>query len=310
MTEQAYRALHIGDLHFWRVPLNPFKYWGKRVMGVGNLIVGGRAKNFHQRLAPKLAERLLEIETDTILFSGDFSTTSLSSEFKAAMRTFEPVIEKTRSKSAYVVPGNHDCYTTLDLGADNFAKVLRAPFRAVKGTEFEILNGEIGLLALNATTSNGLNCFGKIVESHLSFVKENVLPRIGEIKTLWILCHFPAEEPPGVLSRDRGDQLRGSANLLDLLKEIPVPMFWLHGHHHYRWAFGSPKIKNLTWINAGAPMLSRKGNPPDLGFHELVFQGGTTHLYSHRHDAASNQWHHRAVRLPEPEEYVNLQDWD
>ncbi len=309
MTQQPLRALHIGDLHFWDIPLNPMAYLGKRAAGVGNLIYK-RSRQFRKAIAPQLASRVTELDVDTILFSGDFSTTSLASEFAQATRVFEPVVENTNSKVAYVVPGNHDCYTKSDLGAEKFARCLPAPFIPVRGIEFVMLNQGVGMVAINATTSNGMDSFGRITEEHLQFAREKVLPAQDQFKALWILCHFPAEEPPGVLRHDRGDQLRGSEPLLDLLKEIPQPKFWLHGHHHYRWAFGSPKVPNLVWLNAGAPLMMRGKTRPDLGFHQLVFMNDATHLYSHRRDPASGDWHHKAVPVPDQNEYVNLQDWE
>src|SRR5690606_14655101 len=117
--------------------------------------IGGRGRKFRQRMAPELVRRLIELKPDTLLFSGDFTSTSASSEFVAARNAFEPAIAAARL-GAHSVPGNHDCYLGRKLDVVHFHDRMGDSFRPVKHLEFSLLNGEIPLFQMNATTKNGL----------------------------------------------------------------------------------------------------------------------------------------------------------
>lgn len=304
----SFRAMHIGDLHFWKIPLNPFAYLNKRLLGVANLVVGGRAKKFRQELAPRLGEQLAQLHPDLYLFSGDFSSTAAGAEFSAARVFLEPLVQKA-SMGAHSVPGNHDCYLRSELGGRTFVRHLDPVLRPVCATAFEMLPGGICLMQLNATTQNGLGSHGEISPKLLKAVTTFLEKAKGEISSIWFLCHFPAEDPPGVLKHDRGPQLRNCQPLLELLHDLNIPVMWLHGHHHYRWIYGSPKVARLTYLNAGAPFLRHGLQAPDMGFHELVWNGALT-VRTHRFSAKEDRWIERDVAIPASGEYTDLQHWE
>lgn len=304
--KENFRILHIGDLHFWRIPLNPFVLLGKRALGVGNLLVGGRSRKFRQELAPTLVEKLRTLEADALLFSGDFSSTALRSEFRAAEAALLPLVDPFEGP-IHAVPGNHDCYTRRELTAPAFYEVLGKRYGVVREQVCTMLNETIGLLALNATTDNRLGSHGRITDHHMEFFRKE-LPALAEkAKHLIVLCHFPAEDPPGVLHRDRGIQLHHGDRLLELIRDAGIPTLWLHGHHHYRWVYGSPSTPNLTYLNAGAPFLRRGQEPPDMGFHELLHGSEGFRIITHRFDRTTDQWVSRDVHLPASGEYEDLQ---
>lgn len=306
MISPPFRALHIGDLHFWRIPLNPFAYFNKRLLGVGNLVIGGRSRKFRQKLAPTLVERLIELKPHTLLFSGDFTSTSAPSEFVAARDAFETAIAAA-TFGAHSVPGNHDCYLGKKLDVVHFHDRLGDSFRPVKHLEFSLLNDEIPLFQMNATTKNGLGSHGRVQPEHIELMTHIFAEQKHQAKALWFLCHFPAEDPAGVLKHDRGPQLRECEPLLEFFKSLPIPVFFLHGHHHYRWIYGSPTVPNLTYLNGGAPLLMRNKRKPDLGFHELLYEDGKTSVISHRLSPDTAVWSHREVRIPQPGELIDLQ---
>lgn len=309
--EPALRALHVGDLHFWRIPINPFAYFSKRLLGVGNLLVGGRGRKFRQELAPLLVQRLRELKPDLFLFSGDFSSTSVRKEFAAARFYLEPAIRET-PLGAYSVPGNHDCYTPWDLGARTFQNALGQNFRPCTGVDAAALaGGQVGVLQINATTSNGLGSHGAITSVHVAAIREHLQAMRGSAKVLWLLCHFPGEDPPKHKMRYRGPQLENSVALFEELATLGVPIFFLHGHHHHRWIYASSRVENMYYLNAGAPLLKKEGDlAPDLGFHELQYKGGRTQVLTHRFHVPSKQWHSRPVPLPEREDWEDLQRWE
>jgi 3',5'-cyclic AMP phosphodiesterase CpdA len=298
------RAIHVGDLHYWRIPLNPLAYVGKRLLGVGNLVVGGRARKFQQRLMPVLFSRLEETAPDWFLFSGDFTSTAHSGEFRAARRALEALNSKLKC-GIRVVPGNHDCYLGRANDAMVFCEAMGTHLSPVEHVQGDWLDPGLRLISCNATTSNGMGSHGTISRARLDqLAAELELARDAE--SIWFLCHFPQEHPSGVLRRERGPQLIGGEQLLPLFRSFGKPIFWLHGHHHYRWVYRSPTAENLVYVNAGAPTLAHGGRTPDLGFHELQYEDGATRVITHWR-GESRDWESSPVRLPSPGTAVLLQ---
>jgi len=304
----AFRALHIGDLHFWDIPTNPFAYMGKRLLGVGNLIVGRRMKRFRTSMSHLLGEKLgdLDPSPDTVLFSGDFSSTSLPSEFQQANDLLRDFVTQCPGEGHFV-PGNHDSYTRRALATHPFVKTLDKAFKPETAVSFhQIADGAITLLRINATTPNGLlGCHGAISEA----ARSEIVSGLHNVRSphLWILCHFPPEEPKAILNHDRGQQLHGAERLLQGLAAHPSRKLWLHGHHHQRWLYASPTVEGLTYVNAGAPFLVRKTQLPDLGFHELILEEGDVRIRTHVLNQEGNRWLILDPDLPEPGRWVDLQ---
>lgn len=298
----SFTALHIGDLHFWSVPLNPALYFSKRVLGVGNLLYR-RAREFRQREAPKLTARIAELRPDALLFSGDFSTTALPAEFRHARAALDPMLN---GGNWIAVPGNHDRYTPADIAEKVFERELLGNPGAVF-PQCRLVAGDVGVIAIDGGTRNGIRSFGHFKDSDRAPIRAFIEEKRGTIRELWVLCHFPAEDPPGILKPKRQGELHNGDALLALLREAELPALFLHGHHHYRWLFGSPTVPGLTYVNAGAPMLRRRGAAPDLGFWELLRQERQTHLRRHRCDLASGEWSALAAAMPGPGEFADWQ---
>lgn len=304
------RVLHIGDLHFWHFSANPLHYWGKRMLGFGNLAVR-RARSFRLHLAPLLVQRINSLEPDWILFSGDFTTTSLSREFTTAKQVLDPLVRNFPDRIR-AVPGNHDRYTLLDIRQRTFESHLDSFVHRKAWPYFVKLDRGLWMIGIDATTSNGLGSHGRVTRRSIAAIRHwwnQCRNRGARVDEIWVLCHFPAEDPPHEHSGDRGEQLVNADALLDLLGELGVPVFYLHGHHHYRWIYGSPTVPNLTYLNAGAPLLRRRslGLEADLGFLELLRIGGETRVQVHTCDIQSERWRSPATELPPAGEFIDLQ---
>ena len=299
------RVVHIGDLHFWTLPRNPFVLFNKRTLGVGNLILGGRYRRFRQEKHPILVQRLTEVSPDLFLFSGDLSTTAFAAEFKMAASALQPAVI---GKSAFAVPGNHDGYIRRELQARTMKAALE-PAIGVIGEHGRIIESipETLILALNATASNGLlGSHGLITSEHLQIaLAMEKVASAASIRQVMVLCHFPPETPAPLLKHQRGPQLLNAKPLLEIIARLRKPTLWLHGHDHYRWIYGSPSVPNLHYLNGGAPMMRMFGKAPDLGFHEIKFEPGCATVTTHSFDG--QQWKRRPVSYPAAGEYIDLQ---
>ena len=309
-TTTPFRAIHLGDLHFSAIPLNPFSYYPKRFLGVANLIVGGRRKKFRTSMGHLLVERLRSLtdKPDTLLFSGDFSSTSLRAEFRQATSLLAPLVAQVPG-GAWVVPGNHDCYTRPELGAATFTRELSPHFHAIDGIKLSSLAPGIALLAINATTNNGLlGCHGALSsEANYQLSKILDFALAPDTTDLWILCHFPPEEPTPIVPHVRGQQLRGAEPFLQTLSSLPQRKLWLHGHHHYRWIHTSPTVDGLTYLNAGAPFLRHGKELPDLGYHEIISENGQTRIITHYLNTEGTRWMRVEPDFPAPGQFMDLQ---
>lgn len=306
MTSPTARIIHLGDLHFWRIPYNPVRYLNKRLLGVGNLVVGGRARKFRQELMPKLAVRVSELGCDWLLLSGDLSSTALPAEFQAARAMLEPLTPRIRV-GVHAVPGNHDCYLGKPSEADEFARHIGPALGGIRHVEARPLENQALLIGINATTNNGIGSHGSLSESHFTAIQAG-LETHRQLPRVIILCHFPQEHPDGILHRERGPQLLNGERLVRMLAEDGRPALWLHGHHHYRWIYGSPTAPNLVYLNGGAPALRRSGDLPDLGFHEIDLHAGFA-VRTHRFNHGAQQWQTRQVELPNPGRHEELSAW-
>jgi calcineurin-like phosphoesterase family protein len=309
-TTNSFRAIHVGDLHFSAIPLNPFSYRPKRFLGVANLIIGGRRKKFRTSMGHLLVERLRSLadKPDALLFSGDFSSTSLKTEFRQATTLLGPLVAEVPA-GAWVVPGNHDCYTHPELGAATFNRELSPRFRAIDGIHLTTLAPGIALLSINATTNNGLlGCHGALSPEANSKLSKLLNFALGpDIAHLWILCHFPPEEPTPIVPHVRGLQLRGAEGFLQALSQVPARKLWLHGHHHYRWIHTSPTVEGLTYLNAGAPFLRHGKDLPDLGYHELIAEGKDVRILTHYLNQEGTRWLRVEPEIPAPGQFMDLQ---
>ncbi|MDX2177244.1 MAG: metallophosphoesterase [Candidatus Sumerlaeia bacterium] len=305
MSASPFRALHIGDLHFWAVPGDPRSYLGKRALGVANLLLKRRLKFPTAEAAPRVLARAAELRPGAALFSGDFSTTALPAEFAAAASAI--LAEPALAGRVRAVPGNHDRYTGGARRGLLFERHLAEPLGAPAGfPRAEELAPGLGLLQLDGGCANGLRSFGRVAPEDAARARAALEPLRAGLRALLVLCHFPGEDPPPPLQPSRRGELRGAAPLLDSLNQLGVPVLFLHGHHHYRWAFRSAARPNIAYLNAGSPtMIQRGASAPDLGFFELGWDGAALAVALHR--LAEGAWRVEPVGLPAPGAAVDLQ---
>jgi len=298
------RFAHVGDLHYWSISYNPWEYRHKRLLGMGNLILR-RRKKFRKELSPILFEKLADLSPEWVLFSGDFSTTSTTKEFETARASLTRLDESIAGKIR-LIPGNHDRYGISDHKTRKFEKHLGAWCEDGKNWPwFQELGDGLWTVGIDATVWNRMGSHGEIrketCEALSTFLEQN------NPAALLILCHFPAEDPPGVLKHDRGIQLRAAQPLLDLIGASSIPTYYLHGHHHYRWIYHSPSHSNLKYCNAGAPMMRHGVAAPDLGFYEFSWNGSRLSLTLHTTVAITGEWSNAEISLSAEEPYLDLQ---
>lgn len=252
----VYRIVHISDLHFWRIPWNPLAWYGKRILGLSNLILR-RARKFKLEAILELIQAIESDHPDHLVVSGDISTTSLESEFCAFERSFQPWLQDSRK--ATILCGNHDRYTRRVARMRSFENHF-ARFNGGGTTVFmNHLSDGLMLLGLDPCRPDPLFARG-LVTSLMAEQLQKLVNSCQEqgAKVMIFVCHYPAEVPPQHEDHQKGHELREAGLLLEVLQTSPMPVYWLHGHIHHPWRFRSPRIPNLIYLNPGAPILRRK----------------------------------------------------
>lgn len=300
------RFLHIGDLHYWHLGFRAFLHPDKRFLGAANLSLGGRARRFQTSAVPTLLKYARSLNPDALFFSGDFTSISAPDEYRQARDHLAAAFNQSTALRL-AVPGNHDCYIPSEIHGRSFVRYLGKVATAVPSSGWFSVGLRTNLFAFNACTRNGLGSHGLLRNAHCRQFEKG-FPATSSKAPIVILCHFPPEDPPGVLPHDRGIQLREAEKFLALLESTGRQILWCHGHHHYRWVYRSPKHYNIVYLNAGSPTIKRKSPHADLGFHELLEREEGLSLRTHHYLAGAGRWVVEDIPWPEEAgEYRSLE---
>ena len=265
-----YRIVHISDIHFWQIPWNPLAWYGKRMLGLSNLILR-RARKFRLEAIPELLKAIESDHPDHLVVSGDISTTSLECEFLAFEKQFQSWLQHPRM--ATILCGNHDRYTRRVARVRSFENHFGQFCGGGREPFLKPLADGLILLGLDPCRPDPLFARGLVTSLMAERLQTLLTSCQGQgAKAIVFVCHYPAEVPPQHEEHQGGHELREAALLLEVLKITPLPVYWLHGHIHHPWRFRSPKISNLVYLNPGAPILRRK-NGYSLGRWVLDWDG-------------------------------------
>src|SRR5208337_3744898 len=108
LDSRPLRLIHVSDIHFWRYALNPMQLFSKRLLGMASLLVR-RARKFRLDRVHEVVDRVLSLDPDHILITGDLTPTALPAEFRAARTGLGPWLKDPEKTT--ILAGNHDRYT-------------------------------------------------------------------------------------------------------------------------------------------------------------------------------------------------------
>ncbi len=235
------RIAHLSDPHFSHITLNPSQFLSKRWMGNLNLILF-RRKSYQTGHLDYLPQLMKNLDIDLVVISGDFTATSLDSEFEAARKFVHSF-----NQQVITLPGNHDVYTRAAEKEKTYYKYF--PSKSLEKTRVEKIQLKknwwwVGLDCARANTllkSNG--CFFQ--EMHDPLVK--TLESISRDQHVILGNHFPLF-PSGRKSHDtdRGDLLAA------LVKRYPHVKLYLHGHDHEPYIIDRRDEGYPLTLNAGS----------------------------------------------------------
>ena len=273
------RIVHLSDVHVWRYSYNPFRLFNKRVVGTVSLLAG-RAKRFRLERLDAVVRRILDLEPDHVLITGDLTTTALPAEFADARTALAPLLADPSRVS--VIPGNHDRYTTGSVRSGAFERFFGDRMPRATFPWLRWVDERTAILGLDATRSH-LSATGRLPLAQLAEARELV----GDVRTrpsrLIVANHYPAFAPPNDAAELAPKRMKNADQVADWLATLG-PHLYCCGHVHAAWAFIPPSLPGELCLNAGAPLLRDPTGLRPPGFLEIAL-----------HDAAVSVTHHAWV---------------
>jgi len=273
------RLVVIGDIHLFAEKIRPRQLLGKRLLGHGNLLINRRHR-FNHAMLPAIIERVRGVNPDLALFSGDVTTTSLADEFEDVVRYIKPLSDEV---DVLLVPGNHDRYTFRSQRKRRIETVLKG-LMPEAFPHLEPLGETWRVIALDSARPQVVMSRGGLGKAQRAGLVR-LLEGLTEDHGLIVLCHYPADLPPGIPRSWAHDMAEAKVVRHDLAA-CPARVLFVHGHIHkpWYWAPGGDKGPAFECLNAGSPCLVGADYPLGQGFWELTLPetaGGNLGLVHH-----------------------------
>jgi len=262
--------MHISDLHFHRLPSQPARYLSKRALGALNLALW-RRRAFPLERAQRLVERLLGLEWQHLLITGDLTQLGTPEEFALAREVLAPLLARGPERVT-VIPGNHDRYVAEPPGVGAFEAAFGA-FGAFATGE-EVLTRRLAerwwLVAWDsARPAPWFSAAGRVRAETLA-ATERWLAGLPAGAQVIVANHYPAFFPPP----HRHVRSHGLANqraVTEWLLRQPVRLY-LHGHIHQNWVHTVNGAHGpLTSVNS-ASSTQRPRQKDRSAFHRVVLE--------------------------------------
>jgi len=250
------RIAHLSDLHFSKITFHPKQFFSKQWIGNWNLILFRRNRYQTEHLF-HIPELLKQLDVEVVCITGDVATTSQDNEFQLA-KTYLALF-RSHDLPFYLVPGNHDFYTTKSSKTKAFYNFFPSPaLKAKKVMQAELGKGwfYVGLDCAVATPwFQSYGIFSHEIENEL----DNMLREIPSEGRVILANHFP------LFSTGRAmHDLQGCERLQQLILRFPQVKLYLHGHDH------KPYIVDRR--DEGYPLVLNSGScahSPDGTFYLL-----------------------------------------
>jgi 3',5'-cyclic AMP phosphodiesterase CpdA len=297
----TFRLAHFTDLHFTQAPRH--YAWrdllSKRCVGWANLALLGRYPLFRDaaEVTRACVADLARQRPDHVMITGDFTATSLPSEFDAARAALAPLLESGLETT--VIPGNHDVYVRSALRDRLFERAFgrwaRTEWQAhefpasVRGLYpfplVRLLGRDVALIALrDARPAWLLDSSGRVGPAQRSMLRALLgAPELAE-RTKVLALHY------GLRRRDRSPDthrhgLRDAEAVLRIAEEAGVSLV-IHGHLHGRFVFSSGTVSVPAIADPGS--LTAASGP--RAYHVYHVGSESIELEARRYDASSGQF--------------------
>jgi 3',5'-cyclic AMP phosphodiesterase CpdA len=247
------RFLHIADLHFWEVVLNPLKLLNKRFLG--NLNVALRRRHeFPMERAEGYIDALKQTGITTILLTGDFTSTATDGEFERARQFVDALV--AAGLAVHVLPGNHDVYTFGAGRGRRFERYFR-DYLPENGYPVQArLPHGTPLVFVPTVCPNLLSSRGYVTKESVDVVAQHLAEYAADDETkaphLVVGGHYPVLTETYGYSAVWGRRLANGDLLRRAMGGSGVQVLYVSGHTHRFSYVEDPKYPNLHHLSTGA----------------------------------------------------------
>lgn len=271
------RLVHITDLHFWEVILNPLRLLNKRFLG--NLTVYMRRRHeFIMNKAQEFGEVALGTQASTFLLTGDFTSTGTDSEFKMAAE-FVRGLKKAGTR-VICIPGNHDVYTFEGVRQKRFERHFEPYVEPERYPLRLTLEGGTPLILVPTVTPNMISSKGLITSAEVQQTRE-LLEQTPADSQVIVAAHYPVLNRTYAYDSSSSRRLRNSEELRRALGESSRQILYLAGHVHRFSYVQDLQYPNLHHLTTSAFFLKRPHEPTQGEFTEVIVAEDGFHVFRH-----------------------------
>jgi len=283
-------AIHIADLHFWKVCLNPLRLLNKRCLG--NLNVALRRR--HAFPMARAAQYLPAVEATGARYAictGDFTSTSLDAEFVRASAFVDALHASNIDITG--MPGNHDVYTFAAMRANRFEHFLRGIVPPRKYPSLVHLPGGTPLVLVPTVCPNLLSSKGRIADTEIALTAELLVGCEGPVL---VAGHYPLLAQTRHYTLTSSRRLRNADALRGVLGASEKQILYLCGHVHRCSYTQDPTYPTLRHLTTGTFFGDNPAQDRNGEFSEIQVYENRVEVYNHAH---KSEWGRTRLE-PEP----------
>ncbi len=258
------RVLHFGDIHVWRCEFDwsdPF--YPKRWLGWLNLAFR-RRHHFPPHLGEAVVAHILKQDVDLVIFTGDYSTMGLDSEFEKVAELVAPIREKWGDRFIEI-PGNHDRYTPKS--QTRYDRWF--PNGCIDGVRTWSIDAQTVVVGYDASRPFAFRSNGDLTDALEAKLDAELARQAG--KQVVLIGHYPYVNPPEHPEAWQ-HRLLGEERLTALVKKHR-PVVYLHGHKHVRWELRPESTPDTVCLNCGSAGMESSNIEKQAGYLTFELKG-------------------------------------
>lgn len=280
------KVLHIADLHFWRLIANPLRQLNKRALGNLNLLLRRRHEFVMEHAAPYL-DHVASMGIPDVIFTGDFTTTSLPEEFKMSQAFLRRATDAGLRPVA--IPGNHDVYTFSTKRRDAFQRNLGEWASVDPLPALYRLPGGTPVILAPTVRPNLISSKGVVTDQEIATIRA-LLESVDS--PIIVAGHYPLLTETQAYSLTPSRRLRGAEALRRTLGESGKTILYLCGHVHRFSYVEDSQYPTLHHLTTGTFFGRNHAQHRGGEFSEIHAVADGWSIFNHFHDG---DWRRDAV---------------
>ncbi len=279
-------VIHITDIHFCEIVLNPLHLANKRFIGNANVVLHRRHEFALDRIAPSI-DYVTRLGIEDLLLTGDFSSTATENEFAQAVQ-FVQQLEQSGMRPV-VLPGNHDVYTFEANRKKRFERYMGQWLPQEGIPSATTLPGGTPVVFVPTVRPNLLSSRGEITDAQIAKVAE----LLSETSSPMIVAaHYPILHETPTYSTQPGRRLLNADTLRKALADSGREILYLCGHVHRFSYVRDPEFPNLRYLSSGAFVRRDTASGICGDFSVVEVTKDTFNVTRHTHQ---QEWHHETA---------------